>query len=364
MTRTVHNFNPGPAALPALVLAQAQHELRDYAGTGISILETSHRSAVYQHLHQEALADLRTLLACPDDYAVLFMGGGAQTQFDLVPMNLLPPQGYAAYVVTDIWSQMALREARRFGEARELWSGAAQGYTGLPDLATLSVPSDAVYLHYTGNNTCAGTQFHGVPDAGPVPMVCDMTSDLATRPLDVARFGLIYASAQKNLGVAGVTVLIVHPEILARAGLPAMMLNYAQLAASNSLLNTPPVFAIYLLGLVVKHWLRLGGLSALAAANQAKAQALYDAIDDSGGFYRGRVLPAYRSVLNVTFHLPTPELEACFVTESTAAGLLGLQGHPSTGGLRASLYNAVPLAAVQALVAFMQEFQHRYERSV
>ena len=198
MTCTVHNFNPGPVALPAPVLAQAQQELRDYAGTGISILETSHRSAVYQRVHEEAIADLRTLRRCPDDYAVLFMGGGAQTQFDLVPMNLLPAQGYAAYLVTDVWSEMALGEARRFGDARVLWSGAAQGYTCLPAPAEIHVPPDAAYLHYTSNNTCAGTQFHYVPEAGAVPLICDMTSDLLTRPLDISRFGLIYASDQKN----------------------------------------------------------------------------------------------------------------------------------------------------------------------
>lgn len=360
MTHPVYNFNAGPAALPGPVLAQAQHELHDYAGTGISILETSHRSAVYQRVHQEALTGLRTLLHCPEEYAILFMGGGAQTQFDLVPLNLLPSQGYAAYLVTDVWSHMALSAARQVGEARELWSGEAQGYTCLPDLCRLRVPPDAAYVHYTSNNTAAGTQFQDIPETGAVPLICDMTSDLGTRPLDVSRFGLIYASAQKNLGVAGVTVLLVHPAVLERAGFPAAMLNYSQIAAYNSLLNTPPVFAIYLLSLVVKHWLAQGGLPALAALNQAKATLLYEALDRSDGFYRGRVAPACRSQLNVTFHLPTPALEACFVAESTAAGLLGLEGHRSVGGLRASLYNAVPLQAVQDLVAFMQAFQERH----
>ncbi len=358
---SVYNFNPGPAALPPAVLVQVQQELRDFQGSGMSILEMSHRSALYERVHNEAIADLRTLLGCSDDYAILFMSGGAQTQFALVALNLLPQGAFADYLITGRWSETALREARKIGDARDIWSSALSGYDRVPAPDAFQVDPDAAYLHYTSNNTIVGTQYPYVPEAGEVPLVCDMSSDILSRPLEVARFGLIYAGAQKNMGPAGVTVVIVRHDLLerSRANLPATF-SYAEVARRNSLLNTPPVFAIYMVGLVAKHVLAQGGLTAMAARNAEKATLVYETIDQSGGFYRGCAQPQSRSQMNVTFRLPTPALEARFIAESTTAGFIGLQGHRSVGGIRVSLYNAVPLAAVQALVAFMQDFQQRY----
>jgi phosphoserine aminotransferase len=360
MTPCRYNFNPGPAAVPRPVLEQVQRELLDFAGSGMSVLELSHRDALYERLHNEAIADLRAILGCPEEYSILFIGGGAAAQFDLVPMHLLPAGRHAAYLVTGLWSAMALRAGRRWGEAREVWSGAATGYDRVPERGDFAVAADAAYLHYTSNNTVVGTQFPAVLEAGSVPLVCDMTSDLLSRPLPVSRFGLIYASAQKNLGIAGVTVVIIHRALLERcqARVPQPF-DYPQMAATNSLLNTPPVFAIYVLGLVVKYQLAQGGLAAVAARNAEKAALLYAAVDNSGGFYGGCAQPPSRSQMNVTFRLPTAELEARFVAASVQAGLVGLQGHRSVGGIRASLYNGVSLEAVQALVAFMQDFQRQ-----
>lgn len=361
MMRCLHNFNPGPAALPRPVLEQVQHDLLDYGGTGMSILEMSHRSPVYEQVHNEAIADLRRLLGCSADYAILFMSGGAQTQFGLVPMNLLTAGAWAQYLVTGTWSATALREAQKLGEARELWSSAATGYDRVPAPHDLQVDPQAAYLHYTSNNTIVGTQFGYIPETGDVPLVCDMSSDLLSRPLDVSRFGLLYAGAQKNLGPAGVTVVVVRQDLLERcpAHLPAT-LSYAQVAARNSLQNTPPVFAIYVVGLVARYLLDQGGLAAAAARNEAKARLLYDVIDASGGFYRGCAHPQSRSLMNLTCRLPSEALETRFVEASSHAGLVGLTGHRAVGGIRVSLYNAVTLASVRALAAFMQEFHHRW----
>jgi phosphoserine aminotransferase len=361
MAQRVHNFNPGPAALPFPVLEQVRRDLLDFAGSGMSILEMSHRNALYEQVHHQAMADLRTLLGCSEDYAILFMGGGAQTQFAVLPMNLLPAGAYAHYVITGPWSLTALQEARKLGDARQLWSSAASNFDRVPTPADLQFDPGAAYLHYTSNNTIVGTQYAFIPDTGNVPLVCDMSSDLLSRPLEVSRFGLIYAGAQKNLGPAGVTIIIVHRSLLARCrpGLPSMF-SYAQMAAHHSLLNTPPVFAIYVVGLVAQYVLAQGGLPALAMQNAEKAQVLYHTIDTSGGFYRGCAHPQSRSQMNVTFRLPTTALEEQFVSASAQAGLAGLRGHRTVGGLRASLYNAVSLSAVQALAAFMREFQQRW----
>ena len=353
-----YNFNPGPAPLPRPVLEQMQRELLDFEGSGMSILELSHRDALYERVHHAAIADLRSILGCPEEYSILFMSGGAAAQFDLVPMHLLLPGRHAAYLVTGLWSEMALRAGRRWGDAREVWSSAATSYDRVPERGDFVVDPAAAYVHYTSNNTIVGTQFPEVPDAVGVPLVCDMTSDLLSRPLDVSRFGLLYASAQKNLGVAGVTVVIIHRTVLERCNARVPQpLDYTRMAATNSLLNTPPVFAIYVLGLVVKYQLAQGGLTTIAARNAAKPARLYAAIDNSGGFYRGCARPAHRSQMNITFRLPTPELEARFIAASVQAGLVGLQGHRTVGGIRASLYNGVSLEAVQALVVFMQDFQ-------
>lgn len=361
MTTRVHNFNPGPAALPLPVLEHIQRDLLDFAGTGMSVLEVSHRSTAYVECHDQAIADLRALLGGTDEYAILFMGGGAQTQFALTALNLLPPGGFAAYLVTGVWSNSAVREASRLGEARVLWSSAATGHDRIPAPEAYQVTPGAAYLHYTSNNTIVGTQYHYVPDPGDIPLVCDMSSDLLSRPLDVRRFGLIYAGAQKNLGPAGVTVVLIRRDLLARSrpDLPSTW-SYAQMAAQNSLLNTPPVFAIYVLGLVLQYVRAQGGLAVMAERNRAKAALVYAAIDASQGFYRGHAQPDSRSWMNITLRLPTPELTACFLAASRAAQLVGLEGHRSVGGVRVSLYNAVSLDAVQALVAFMETFAQRH----
>jgi phosphoserine aminotransferase len=361
-TERVHNFNPGPAALPLPVLERVRDELLNFQRTGMSILETSHRSPEYRRVHEGAIEALRRLLEIPNDYAVLLMGGGATLQFALVAMNLLQPGQHADYLITGRWSEKALKEAQLVGDARAIWSSQATNYDRVPRPDEFTVSPDAAYLHYTSNNTVAGTQFHYVPETGGVPLVCDMSSDIASRPLDVSRFGIIYAGAQKNLGPAGVTVVIIHLELLERSrarNLPSL-LNYAKIAEKNSLLNTPPVFAVYILGLVTQHYLEQGGLKALAELNEQKARMLYETIDNSEGFYRGCARPESRSLMNVTFRLPSEALEVQFIEEAGCEGLVGLKGHRSVGGLRASLYNAVSLEAVQALIEFMKEFQRRH----
>lgn len=361
MGTPVHNFNAGPAALPAPVLEQVQQELLDFGGSGMSILEMSHRSATYEAVHNQAIADLRALLGCPDDYAILFMSGGGQTQFALVAMNLLLPNTHADYLVTGKWSEDALKEAQKIGDARALWSGAASQYDRIPLPHEYDIDPTASYFHYTSNNTIAGTQFSLAPEAGEVPLVCDMSSDILSCPIDVSQFGLIYAATQKNAGPAGTTVVIVRRDLLERspANLPSTF-SYAVTSAKNSLLNTPPVFAIYMVGLVARYLLDEGGLSAAATRNAEKATRLYATLDASDGFYRGCAHVHSRSLMNATFRLPTAELEAQFVADSTAAGFVGLKGHRSVGGIRVSMYNAVTLESVQALVAFMDAFRQKW----
>lgn len=362
----VYNFGAGPGALPLPVLEQVQAELLDYRGTGMSILESSHRGKHYSEVHESAMRRVRELLggaALGDDYEVLFMGGGARTQFGLVPWNLMRPGGTADYVVTGSWSEMALAEAAKRGHAREVWSSAGSGHDRVPgpgELPADRLDRSAAYVHYTSNNTIFGTQFHHVPDAGAVPLVCDMSSDVLGEPLELARYGLIYAGAQKNLGPAGVTLVLVRRDLLPRS--PAEIpdaLSYSRMAEKRSLLNTPPVFAIYVLDLVLRHLQEQGGLTAAAARNEEKARALYGAIDGSGGFYRGHARPESRSRMNVTFRLADPELEPRFVAEAAEQGLTGLKGHRSVGGIRASIYNPVELEAVRALVDFMEAFADR-----
>lgn len=366
MTHRVHNFGAGPAALPLAVLEQAQAELLDYRGSGMSILESSHRGKHYGEVHESAVARVRELVggaAHGDDYEILLMSGGARTQFGLVPWNLMPAGGSAEYLVTGKWSEMALAEAAKRGRAHEAWSSAGHGHDRVPapeELAAERLDSTAAYLHYTSNNTIFGTQFHSVPDAGALPLVCDMSSDVFGRPLELARYGLIYAGAQKNLGPAGVTLVLVRRDLLRRS--PAELpdtLSYARVAETRSLLNTPPVFAVYLLDLVLRHLQERGGLTAVAERNEKKARLLYRAIDGSGGFYRGHARPDSRSRMNVTFRLGEPDLEERFVAEAAEAGLAGLKGHRSVGGIRASLYNAVELEAVEVLVDFMESFARR-----
>lgn len=373
MTRRVHNFGAGPAALPLPVLERIRDELLDFRGSGMSILESSHRSARYAEVQEGAKGALAELLGIGlgegASHEILFMGGGARTQFGLVPMNLLPAGGRAEYLVTGRWAEMAHGEGAKRGNARVAWSSAATGHDRVPtadELAALEIDPDAAYVHYTSNNTVAGTQMLAPPPAdrlGGAPLVADMSSDIVSRPIDVGRFALIYASAQKNLGPAGATVVIVRRDVLERCpdDLPDT-LHYGRMAAKDSLLNTPPVFTVYAVGLVARWLLDQGGLGAAETRNEAKAALLYEAIDRSDGFYRGHARPDSRSRMNVTFRLPDEDLEARFVAQAAERDMVGVKGHRSVGGIRASLYNAVDRTSVERLVELMEDFRRLRQR--
>lgn len=358
MTR-IFNFSAGPAVLPVEVLEQAQRDLLSLPGVGMSILEISHRSKPFDDIIEGCEADLRTLAGVSDHYHVLFLQGGASLQFSMVPMNLLPPQASADYVVTGAWSQKAVKEAKRVGGVRIAATTEAENFTRVPNGRELTLDPGAAYVHYTTNNTIFGTEFHDVPDTGSVPLVADASSDIFSRPLDVAKFALIYAGAQKNLAPAGLTLVIVRKDMLQRtpSTLPTM-LQYGVHAEHKSMYNTPPVFAIYIMRLVLAWQLKQGGLAAIEKRNVRKADKLYAAIDRTG-FYRGHAAKDSRSRMNVTFRLPSEELEKTFAKEATAAGLDGLKGHRSVGGMRASIYNAFPEDGVDALVQFMAEFERK-----
>jgi phosphoserine aminotransferase len=357
----VFNFAAGPATLPAEVLEQVRAELTDWQASGMSVMEVSHRSGPFMAVAEEAEATLRELLAVPPSYRVLFLQGGATGQFAAVPLNLADPHATVDYLDTGFWSQRAIEEARRLVATVHVAADeAASGYTTVPDPRALRLSAGAAYAHYTPNETIGGVEFPYVPDTGGVPLVADMSSTLLSRPIEVARFGVIYAGAQKNIGPAGLTVVIVRAELIgrARAGVPSVW-DYRAMAEQHSMRNTPPTFAWYVAGLVFR-WIRAqGGLAALAARNRAKAQLLYRAIDSSG-FYTNRVAADCRSWMNVPFALPRPQLEALFLAEARAAGLANLAGHRLVGGMRASLYNAMPLQGVETLVGFMQDFQRRH----
>ena len=354
----VHNFGAGPAALPLNVLERAQAELLDFEATGRSILELSHRSPQYDTVHEQARTRLLDLLGAGDDFEVLFMGGGARTQFSLVPMNLLTSGRKADYLTTGRWSELALAAGEQLDGASELWSGKPEGFARVPIPGDYTVTPGAAYLHYTSNNTIYGTQFGEAPESGEVPLVADMSSDILSRPVDLSKHGVIYAGAQKNLGPAGVTVVVIRRDLLdaARQDL-ADMLSYRKVAAKRSLLNTPPVFAIYLMSLVLEDLDARGGLEGAAERSRNKAQRLYDAIERSGGFYVPHAAADSRSLMNVTFRLADAELEAAFVEEAESQGMVGLKGHRSVGGVRASIYNGVPAAAVEALAGFLDDFR-------
>lgn len=355
----VHNFNPGPAVLPLSVLEQAQAELLDYHGSGMSVMEISHRSKEFEAVIQTAESDLRELLGIPEGYKVMFLQGGASLQFAMIPMNLRPAGASADYLVTGTWSRTALKEATKIGRARAAATTEGTNFNRLPAQSEIEYDPEAAYVHFTTNETIHGVEWPGEPEVpGGAVLMCDMSSDFVSRPVDVSRYGLIYAGAQKNAGPSGVTIVIVREDLLARvpANLPAL-LDYKLLAESDSLHNTPPSWSIYIVGLVLKWLKELGGLEAMAKRNAEKAGRVYSAIDASGGFYRGHAQVESRSVMNVTFRLPNEDLEKRFVKEAGAQGLVGLKGHRSVGGLRASLYNALPLESAQALVDFMQEFQ-------
>ena len=356
-TERVFNFGAGPAVLPEPALEQAQRDLLALPGVGMSVLEISHRSKTFEEIIRTAEANIRALAGIPERYDVLFLPGGATQQFSMVPMNLRPPGGSADYVLTGSWSKKAFKEAQKFGTVRVAGTTETEAFTRIPELAELDLAHDAAYVHITTNNTIVGTQWAAMPELGDVPLVVDASSDIFSRPIDVARHGLIYAGAQKNLGPAGVTLVITRDDLLQRApaNLPTTM-RYATAADNRSLYNTPPVFAIYLVGLVMKWLLANGGLEEMARRNERKAAKLYAAIDRTE-FYRGTARPESRSRMNVTFRLPDEDLEAMFVEEANAAGLTGLKGHRSVGGQRASIYNAFPEAGVDALAQFMEEFE-------
>lgn len=358
----VHNFNAGPAVLPRAVLERAQQELLDYGGRGMSILEMSHRSGEYEAINAEAETRLKELLGLGDGYRVLFLQGGASLQFAMLPLNCLPPGASADYIITGAWGEKAYEEAARLGRARVAATTRDGGYRGLPD--AIELDPQAAYVHITTNETIHGVQWHDLPPLGDRPLVADMSSDILAGPLDAARYALIYAGAQKNLGPAGVTVVALRESFLGGGGalgaaLPTM-LSYATHLKNRSLYNTPSVFAVYMLNLVLGWIAEIGGLEAVARRNEAKAAAVYGAIDGSGGFYRGHAEPGARSRMNVTFRLLSDELERAFVAESAAEGMVGLAGHRSVGGIRASLYNALEPASCQALAEFMAEFMRRH----
>jgi phosphoserine aminotransferase len=358
-TTRIFNFSAGPAILPLEVLEQVQRDLLSLPGVGMSILEISHRSKPFEEILSGCEADLRALAKIPDGYHVLFLQGGASLQFSMVPMNLLPTGGSADYIVTGAWGQKAVKEAKRVGGVKIAATTESGNFTRVPRQSELTLDPGAAYLHYTTNNTIFGTEFHYVPDAGAVPLVADTSSDMFSRPIDVAKFALIYAGAQKNLAPAGLTLAIVRDDMLQRtpSTLPTM-LQYGVHAQNKSMYNTPPVFPIYVMRLVLAWLLKRGGLEAIEKKNIRKAEKLYAAIDRTA-FYRGHAEKDSRSRMNVTFRLPSEELEKAFAKEAAAAGLDGLKGHRSVGGMRASIYNAFPEEGVDALVQFMQEFERR-----
>ncbi len=356
----VFNFSAGPAMLPRTVLQQAREELIDWHGTGMSVMEMSHRSKEYMSIATQAEADLRSLLDIPDNYYVLFLQGGATTQFAMVPHNLLRGKTRADYINTGAWSKKAIAEARRYCDVNVAASSDETSYTSIPDASDWQLDADAAYVHYTPNETIGGVEFHAIPDVGDVPLVADMSSTILSRPLDVSRFGVIYAGAQKNIGPAGLTVVIVRNDLVGDTldSTPSMF-DYKAHADNGSMLNTPPTFAWYLAGLVFRWIGEQGGLTTMAAINERKAQRLYNAVDSSG-FYSSPVDPACRSWMNVPFALADAALDGDFLEQAKAAGLLNLKGHRSVGGMRASIYNAMPEAGVNALIDFMKEFERTH----
>ncbi len=352
-----YNFCAGPATLPEPVLAQARDEMLDWRGTGMSVMEMSHRSDEFQSIADTAEQDFRDLAGVSDDYAVLFMQGGASSQFATVPLNLLGDKTSADYVNTGIWSKKAIAEARRYGDVNVVASGEDSGFTDIPDLSDWQVDPEAAYLHYTPNETIGGLEFDFIPDSGSVPLVADMSSTILSRPLDVSRFGLIYAGAQKNIGPSGLVVVVVRKDLLgkARSIIPTMM-DYQVTAENGSMYNTPSTYSWYLAGLVFQ-WLKgQGGVEAMGRVNARKADKLYQFIDQSA-FYANPIRPRYRSWMNVPFTLADDGLNGAFLAGAEARKLLNLKGHRSVGGMRASIYNAMPEAGVDALIDYMVHFE-------
>ncbi len=354
------NFSAGPAMLPEEVLEQAREEMLDWQGSGMSVMEMSHRGKQFMSIAAQAEADLRDLMGIPDDYKVLFLQGGASSQFAMVPINLLRGKAGADYINTGSWSKKAIAEAKRFCQVNLAASSEAEKFTAVPRQSEWKLDPDAAYVHYTPNETIGGVEFSFIPETGAVPLVADMSSTILSRPIDVSRFGVIYAGAQKNVGPAGLTLVIVREDLIGQplSGAPVMF-DYRTHADSGSMYNTPPTYAWYLAGLVFQWLKRLGGLAAMAEINQRKAEMLYAAIDQSL-FYANPVDHDCRSWMNIPFTLANPELDSTFLKEAEKTGLVTLKGHRSVGGMRASIYNAMPEEGVRALVSFMHDFEKRY----
>ncbi|MEW9700053.1 3-phosphoserine/phosphohydroxythreonine transaminase [Paenibacillus sp. SI8] len=360
MTKRLYNFNPGPAALPLEVLEQAQEQFVDYEGKGISLMEMSHRSKTVEELNHETQQLLLQLLDLPTGYEVLFMGGGASTQFALLPLNFLHANQTANYALTGSFADKAYKEAAYLGRTHIAASSKDQNWRNIPNFDKTDLAPDSAYVHITLNNTIEGSRYTAIPEVGNIPLVADLTSDMLSRKLDLSRFAMIYAGAQKNLGPAGVTVAIIREEWLKQASrtIPEI-LRYETFAKNKSLFNTPPVHAIYMMNLVLKWTVQQGGVEQLERKNAAKAKLLYDVIDASEGFYKGSIEHKDRSDMNITWRMKSDELERHFVKQSEANGFEGLAGHRSVGGLRASAYNGVPVEACQALADFMIDFANK-----
>jgi len=365
MEKRIYNFSAGPAVLPEEVLLEAQKDLFALPGVGMSILEISHRSKTYDAIHAEAKEGLKKLLNIPDDYSILFLQGGASLQFSMVPLNLMPPKNKADYISTGSWSKKAIKEAKRVGTVNvaattEEGEGDKKFFKRIPKQNELKLDPEAAYVHFTSNNTIFGTQWHKEPEVGNVPLVCDASSDILHKKIDVKKYGLIYGGAQKNMGPAGVTLVIIRKDLVERSQDSLhTMLNYKIHVENDSLYNTPTTFGIYIIMLVTRWLTKLGGLDKMYEINKHKADLVYKCIDESGGFYKGHAEKDSRSLMNLTFNLATPEMEKKLIDEATKAGFNGLKGHRSVGGLRASIYNAFPTKGVEDLVSFMKDFQKK-----
>ncbi len=358
MEKRIYNFSAGPAVLPEDVLKEAQEHLYMLPGVGMSILEISHRSKTFDKIIGDAKDDLRSLLDISQDYEILFLQGGASLQFSMIPLNLMPPKNKADYIVTGSWSKKAVKEAKRVGEVNISASTEETKFNRIPKQEELKLNADASYVHFTSNNTIYGTQWHNEPVVGNVPLVCDASSDILHKKIDINKYALVYAGAQKNMGPSGVTFVILRKDLLERSSDTLhTMLNYKTHVENGSMYNTPTTFGIYIINLVAKWLIKNGGLDAMHKLNKEKAGILYNYIDESAGFYKGHAEKDSRSLMNITFNLPTPELEQKLIADATAEGFSGLKGHRSVGGLRASIYNAFPKQGVEDLVSFMKNFQ-------
>lgn len=357
MEQRTHNFSAGPAGLPLAVLEEVKEELLVYPGAGASVMEISHRSKAFDAIHTGAKENIQKLLNLPENYKVLFLQGGASLQFSMIAMSFLKG-GAADYVDSGSWAQKAIKEAKKYGTPRVIWSGKADNYNRMPEDSELDLDENANYVHYCANETIQGIEFPTEPNVGDTPLICDGSSDFLSRPIDISKYAMLYAGAQKNVGPSGVAVVIIRDDLLEQApeGLPSL-LDYKLMAENDSLYNTPPCWGIYIIGKTTKWLLDQGGLEGIAQKNQDKAALLYDTIDNSNGYYKGHAVKEYRSMMNVTFTLGSEDLEKKFIADAAAQGLSELKGHRSVGGCRASIYNAMPKAGCEALRDFMVEFQ-------